>query len=617
MSSSKNFFKFGSSGIQSELRRALLTLPKASRKKFYFVCLLQISLGFLDLLGVLCIGFLSAVAVSGLQGIKPGSKVYKVLELAHISQSGFKFQIEILGGCIVVLLVGKTILSILFSRRALFFLSRKGAELSSSTLAKLLGQPLLFFQKYSSQELIFSVTQGIEFISVNILGIFTLIIADLALLVILAAGLFVVDIFTALSTIIFFLIIGTTLHIFSIKKASVIGVVSTERKIQANEKMSEVLATYRESVVRNRRDFYARRVGKIRMEVANGSAELNFLPYVSKYVLETSLVIGTLSIGTLQFFTSSPSHAISTLAIFLGAGTRIAPALLRVQQGLTQIKSAAAQAIPSFRLIESLSNVLEVETTNDDLDLEHDNFYGGISLEGVTFSYPGVSNLTIQNVSLEIEPGDAVAIVGLSGAGKSTLVDLILGVLSPDQGNVRISGVSPLEVVQRWPGSVAYVPQDVVIVNDTIRENVALGYPEASYTKAQIAEALKFANLSDFVSALPEGMETIVGESGSKLSGGQRQRLGIARAMFTKPHVVVFDESTSALDSEAERLITQAINQMRGEVTIIMIAHRLSTVRDFKKIAYLSQGRILKVGSFQEVRSAIPDFDEQAKLMGL
>ena len=189
--------------------------------------------------------------------------------------------------------------------------------------------------------------------------------------------------------------------------------------------------------------------------------------------------------------------------------------------------------------------------------------------------------------------------------------------LNPSSGSTLISGLPPIEAVSKWPGAIAYVPQDIFISNGTIRENVSLGYPLHEATDDLVLEALQIAQLDSFVASLPLGIDTPVGDRGARLSGGQRQRLGIARAMFTKPRLLVLDEATSALDGVTEASISDSINVLKGRVTLVLIAHRLSTVLNADKIAYLSEGKVISVGTFDEVRSSVPDFDVQAKLMGL
>jgi ABC-type multidrug transport system fused ATPase/permease subunit len=301
----------------------------------------------------------------------------------------------------------------------------------------------------------------------------------------------------------------------------------------------------------------------------------------------------------------------------LGAGTRIAPAVLRVQQGFVQIRGSLGMATPTLDLVESLGDAAQVENVDDSVDVIHAGFTSDIEIQEVSLTYPGKTTPAISGVTLSIPAGSSVAFVGPSGAGKTTIVDVLLGVLQPDEGRVVISGLSPLSAVAKWPGAVSYVPQDVVISNGSFRENVALGYPPERAVDELVRNALTVANLDEFVAGLPEGIDSPVGERGTKISGGQRQRLGIARAMFTKPLLLVLDEATSSLDGETEASISEAIQSLRGSTTVVMIAHRLSTVRNADMIVYMNRGKVIATGTFNEVRSAVPDFDRQAKLMGL
>jgi ABC-type bacteriocin/lantibiotic exporter with double-glycine peptidase domain len=262
------------------------------------------------------------------------------------------------------------------------------------------------------------------------------------------------------------------------------------------------------------------------------------------------------------------------------------------------------------------SSVTTLETS-DKLERSHNGFVPKISIMNLTMIYPETNMSAVTDLTLEVEENSVVALVGASGAGKTTLADLILGVLEPSQGSIIISGNSPLECARKWPGAISYVPQNVSIINGTIRENVTLGYPSVDVEDEVVIECLTNASLWGFVESLPEGLHSQVGDGGSRLSGGQKQRLGIARALLTNPKLLVLDEATSALDGETEADITDAIYKLKGATTVIIIAHRLSTIVDADKVVYMEHGRIVAQGKFADVRSAAPNFDHQANLMGI
>jgi ABC-type multidrug transport system fused ATPase/permease subunit len=613
----KAFTVMKSRASLSRFGRAFVVLTNADKRKIVVISLLQILMGGLDLLGVIAIGMLGALSVSGLESSSPGDRVGRALEILHLQDLAFQTQALILGVGAVVILVGRTILSIIFTRRTLFFLSRRGAKVSADLISRLLAQPLLVVQSRTTQETIYAVTTGVVILMLQVLATAVVWFADLALLVVMMIGLLYVDPVTATATFLVFFLVGFFLFKFMHVRAGNLGSENSILSIKSNEKIFEVFASYRESVVRNRRDYYARNIGQLRYSLANTSAELGFLPYVSKYVIESTVVIGAVLLGATQFIFQDASHAIATLAIFLAAGTRIAPAVLRLQQGTVTIKSGLGAASPTLDLIDALGNSPLTENVDDRVDIVHEGFIPEVQISEVSLTYPNKLTPAIAEVSLNIPVGTSIAFVGPSGAGKTTMIDVLLGVLNPDSGSVLISGLPPLFAVAKWPGAVSYVPQDVVIATGTIRENIAFGYPVEEATEELIMSALKVAQLDQFVSELPDGVDTQVGERGARISGGQRQRLGIARAMFTRPQLLVLDEATSSLDGETEATISDAIHALRGSTTVVLIAHRLSTVRNVDKVVYLADGKMLAAGTFTEVRNAVPDFDIQAKIMGL
>jgi len=281
-------------------------------------------------------------------------------------------------------------------------------------------------------------------------------------------------------------------------------------------------------------------------------------------------------------------------------------------------------AKPTFTLARALGNPRDAPQPGDVNDairrvLEdgHQEFVPRIEMRDANFTYPGAQIPTIPGINLVIEPGQSVALVGRSGAGKSTLADVILGVLQPDTGSVTVGGIPSVDAIRRWPGAIGYVPQDVMLVNDSIRANVGLGLPREAIDDGLVWDALRRAHLADYLRGEKAGLDTQIGERGLRISGGQRQRLGIARALFTRPRLLVLDEATSALDAEAEHAITTMVEEFEGDVTTLIVAHRLSTIRNVDLVLYLEQGQVMARGSFDEVCARIPALRRQAGLMGL
>jgi ABC-type multidrug transport system fused ATPase/permease subunit len=592
-------------------------LDSATRLRVVAVIVIQITFGLLDLAGVAIVGVLSALAITGVGSKTPGDRVQMVLEFLHLENMNLQSQAAILGLMAAGFLISKTILSIFFARKTMFFLARRSARLSGELTAKLLSRPLTTIHSKSMQQTLYALTLGVDSISMGVLNTFVMLISDTSLVIIMSVGLFVVDPGIAIGTLFIFLLVAMLLYLLLHRRALTLGEQEAGLHIQSSERILEVFNSYREIVVGNRRNYYARQISKSRLELANIVAERAFMPNISKYVVEIVVVVGSLGIAGWQFATNTASHAVAVLSVFLAASSRIAPAVIRLQQGAVGLKGSLGSAGPTLDLIDTLKNVMPVQDLRDDVPMDHPGFSSEIQLQEVSFCYPNKKDSAVNSISLTIKKGQVVALVGPSGAGKTTLIDLILGILEPDKGEISISGVNPLAAISKWPGAIGYVPQDVMISNGTISENVSLGYPKESVKESLIWPALEVAQLAPFVKALPSQLETPVGDRGTKISGGQRQRLGIARAMFTNPQLLVLDEATSSLDGETESQISDAIHHMKGIRTVILIAHRLSTVREADVVLYLEDGKLVASGTFEEVRDKVPNFDHQATLMGL
>lgn len=601
----------------SSLGRSVRVLNRIDRVKLLLVSVFQISFSILDLAGVAAIGMIGALTIRGVGSQQPGDRVARVLEVLHLENHTLQNQVAVLAITATGMFLLRTALSVIFTRKTLKFLSNRGATLTTKLFSQSLNRPFLQLQARTQQETLYALTNGVSIISIGVLGVLVTVISDSALLLILFLGMLFVDTATAFLVLIIFGSLGLVMYLLSHNRVRTLGSLDYQLTIDSNQRILEVLSAYREILVRNKRTFYTKNIEKIRIELANVQAELSFIPYISKYVLESAVVLGGVFIAGFQFLINDASRAVATLAIFIAAGTRIGPAVLRVQQGAIQIKGNLAVATPSLDLFEELQTLQLLKSDDYSFHTVHEGFTAKISLKECNFRYPNSNANAITDVSLEINKGEVAVFVGSSGAGKSTIVDLLLGILEPKSGSISISDCNPREAFENWPGAVAYVPQDVLIFDGTIRENIALGFEAASVPDEDLFDALRKAQLLDYVLSLPGKLDSQVGDKGAKMSGGQRQRLGIARALLTKPFLLVLDEATSALDGETESNIADGIHSLKGEVTVVMIAHRLSSVRKADKVIYLHEGRIESVGSFSHVRAAVPDFDRQASLMGL
>ena len=599
------------------VKRIFLLLDRSDRIKLLFIVSIQVLLSLLDLVGVVIIGIIGALSVTGVSSRNPESRISQVLTQFQLENLTFQNQVAVLTFMATLFLITKTVLSVLLTRRSLYFLSAKSSQAASKVVEKLLSQSILEIQKRSTQSLAFTVNSGVNSVFLSVLGVSTLVISDLALLVVLATGLFFLSPLIAATSLIFFLIIGTALYGLLHKRAEKIGVEDARLSIKANQQIIEVLSSYRELTVRNRRSHYSTNLRNTHSALTQVLAERTFMPNISKYVIEVAVIAGAVGISAVQFLFLDASNAVATLAVFMAAGSRIAPAALRIQQGFLQIRTSMGVGSETLELISELENVPPLDHNEKGFTSNHSGFSPRVVFKDVHASYPDSRQDVLKGISFEIAPGESVAIVGPSGSGKSTLVDVLLGVIPVSSGIVTISNSTAANIIRDFPGAIGYVPQDVLLVDRTVRENICLGFDTSEVEDSALDFAVKGAALGEFLTIFENGLDTIVGERGSSLSGGQRQRIGIARALVTMPALLILDEATSSLDGLSEHEITESLLALKGRCTVVVIAHRLSTIRNFDRVIYLENGAINAIGSFDEVRNLVPEFDNQAKLMGL
>lgn len=625
-----NVVDFESPGVRTSIRKAINLLPPDKRRLLFLAAGIQISLGLLDLIGIALIGLVAAVAVSGIGASGIPDQAQGLLDFLGRGDLTVSQLSVILALSAVAILVLKTVLSALMSRRIIRFLANRQADVSVRLARDFLSRPLAVVQRWTTPEAMYALGGGVSAATVSLLGATVTIASEIFLFIIVGVTLLFYDPLLTVICVALFGFIVFFLHRILGNWTSRNAQVMTDASIDTLTAVSEALATYRESTVLNRRDLYVTKYEGLVGRYAGASATSAFILEIPKYVLEASLYLGVLLLAVVQFITKDWTAAAATVALFLAAGSRIIPALLRLQGAGITVRSAAVQAQPTFFMADYLAQTSiddqqpKLPTDRITADRIHAHVLTGypeftavVHVLNVSLTYSDAVEPALVDATFHAAPGTSVALVGSTGAGKSTLADVVLGVMHPHIGTVSISGLSPRAAIEKWPGAISYVPQDVALVAGSVRENVALGLPSAAIDDDLVWEALHRAHLDDFLVDSREGLDTMIGERGFRLSGGQRQRLGIARALYTRPKLLVLDEATSALDAETEQSVIITLQELEGEVTTITVAHRLATVRYADLVLYLEGGRITARGTFAEVRSQVADFDRQASLLGL
>ncbi len=605
---------------QSDFFQILKLVSKADRIKLFIVSLIQIFLSFLDLIGVAFFGLIGSVTVAAISSTKVAGRTESVINFLGLGNYSSQLQVGILGILAAMLMVTKTFTSLYLNKKVIFFLSRRSAIITANLTSNLFKKSFTEIKRQGSQKLIYTLTSGVDGITVGVLAISVVLIADLSLLIVLILGLIFVNPIMTIILLFGLTFTASVLYLFIKNKYKQLAILGAQFSISSSTKIFEAIGSYRELLLRGQRQEFADGIGRARLSQANATAKSMYLMNFNKYILEASVLLITLMIAGIQFLLNDALRSVATLTLFFAAISRIAPAIFRIQQNLFTIKSSLGGAKPTLELINSLNlsiNRLDSKKAVEAVPIAHDGFIGKIGIKSLEFKYPGSEKYAVLDVNLELNAGMYVAVVGPSGAGKSTFVDLMLGLHHPSSGGVEISGLDAIDAIERWPGAVAYVPQEIQLISGTITENILLGFKNDEQNNKLVLGALKKAQLNEYIDVNDVILETNIGDEGGKLSGGQRQRIGIARALLTNPKILVMDEATSALDAQTEENISNTISKIKQDSLVIVVAHRLATARKADLVIYMEEGKLKAQGSFDQVRALVPNFDIQAQLMGL
>jgi ABC-type multidrug transport system fused ATPase/permease subunit len=564
--------------MNKELSQSLNLLPSKSKARYVLLILMQVVLGIIDLIGIALVSLLI---------LSLSSDNLKLAEVGLLSKVNIYFKLEnrsleflcVLGFIAFIL---KTLLTTILINSTFKFLSKSLAKTSTLTLWRLIHSSYQFISARKSQELANSMTSGAMAATTLLLGSFSVFIVESILVFSILTFLLLVNPVMTILLVLYFSIIGVVLQSKVGKWAAASGKKRLDATLDVSRLIQEMTFGYREIKTMGREKYFTNLANYHFTELAKNYSNELIAVQLPKIVFETAILVSSAVIAVSFSLFLDNQDSLSFFAIFLVSCFRILPSLLRINGQLLNMRSSITQSTYFHELLSDLEEFPISSTQESQLKFA-DDFSPFLRCKGVSFQHPDSSQALFENLTFEVAPGESLAILGESGSGKSTLLDLLLGFQKPTQGEIEISGLAPALAISRWPDSIAYVPQKIVLLNSTIRENILFGANDTVRNEDKIWDILELVDLAAIVQERGLGLDTPIGENGLQLSGGQQQRLGIARALVNRPKFLILDESTSALDDRTDAKIMESVLSMPN-VTKIVISHRKSITNLVDKI---------------------------------
>lgn len=592
-------------------------LTKDEKLFFIIRVVVRLALNGLDIVAVGLMGLLGALTATGLSGQRLNLFGYEIPEPSAEN-------VVLLVATVAFLFILKGGLGIVLARWQAVFLAAIEIKNSAKVTRYLFGGSLTRVKKYSRAEVGFLVETSVNATFSGVLGSMTTLIIETGLFLSIFAMFLIVDWTAALAIAVYFTILIWILQLTTARHYLRSGKAMRDSAVDSGGAILEMFDGYREIAVLSKQDFFITRFIEARKVTARTFVTLQILKSLPRYVAESGLILGALIFVVWQLSAGSLSEGLIALGIFLAGSFRMMGALLPLQTVWNSLRVSQDWVQMAQGILVQLRDTPELL---DSTIYSETKLAGGLRPRGVSdhalgievhdvyFTHLGKTEPTIKGVSLAMASGEYVALIGPSGAGKTTLVDLLLGLYEPDSGSILVDGRDPRVLREESPGLISYVPQRPGLVSGTIANNVALGQTREEMDESAVREALRKAQLLDFVDTLPEGIHSPLGAHSDSLSGGQIQRLGFARALYTKPRLIILDEATSALDAATEASVASSIKNVGDETTVVVIAHRLSTIQDADQVHVVDDGRIVASGTFPEVRKKVPMVEEYVQLM--
>jgi ABC-type multidrug transport system fused ATPase/permease subunit len=592
-----------------------LFVISAKKIKLLQIVILFITISLLDAIGIGLIGpFISlAVKPETIGGNVWLSNLYEYLKFSSTNQF-----VSLLGLAVVIIFYFKSLVYYQIQNYVLKFCYSQMVLLRLRMLHTYLSLPYTFFLKTNSAHVIQSVSgESANFtysISIPLLNSISNLFVLVALLLLMAKT----DLLATVSIFGLLLIVIIPFHYFRYKVAAW-GKDNIEALTETIRVVNHAIGGLKTTKLIGCENFFENQLLNQSNKFAIAASKFHSFQQLPRIVIETLLitfVVGFVSLSLI--FVERSDSLISVLGIFAIASIRIIPSasqLLTCMGVLRNNKPTLDRLYLDLKELETPESLKYLATSGNKASAANNNqvhpFTDKLVINKLNYSYPEAARKALVDVSLTIRKGESIALIGKSGAGKTTLSDVFLGLLIPQSGDIQVDGVSVYSDLRSWQNLIGYIPQSIFLMDDTIERNIAFGLPDDQIDQQKLDKAIKTAQLSELIEQLPEGIHTFVGENGVRLSGGQRQRIGIARALYYEREILVLDEATSALDNETESLIGEALRELGRTKTMIVIAHRLTTVEHCDRIYEMSNGQIVRSGSYQEIVIDGQKYDEQ------
>lgn len=520
----------------------------------------------------------------------------------------------VIASIVVVLFTSKSIISYFFRKWQGRFVQRMQAETATVLLRRFLDAPYSFHLSRTPAELLQTVnaTVGMAF---GYVAAWTAIVVDGFNLAMILGTLLVISPIPAFGAVLFFGVAAVVMSRITRRRAQLAG--SELILASSGEYRAAMRALYavKEIKLRHASRQFTAAFERARKRSAEASIDAAMAAELPRYVFDALFVVGVAALTVALLSLQSSSEALVILGLFVAAGSRLMPTITRLLGSLNALRVGDT---PLRTLIGELETLTRIEKMAPSLEDRGRQPQGDVVVEDLWFAYEANPDVDVlKGVNMTVPQGSSFALVGASGVGKSTLVDVLMGLQVPTRGRITVGGEDIFENLKGWQDSLAVVPQDVWVGEESMLENITFiefGQPVDSQ---RLEDAIEAAQLGPVIETLEEGLGTWLGSEGTRLSGGQKQRVGIARALYRRPEILLLDEATSALDNKTEKSFTDTIEALRGRITVIVVAHRLSTVRGVDQLGFMVDGRIRTVGTFEEVASADPDFAELVRLAGM